>query len=124
MPDHYRIDVRLEGLDYRYDAENAPTETPHVFVYTITIENRGEETIRLIGRKWVITKSDGDRIIVEGDKIVGEEPTLEPGRRFTYNSFHLLDQDATADGSYFGIDAEEQPIVIPIPSFVMQIPHD
>ena len=124
MSDQCRMDVRLKGLEYRYDSENAPQESPHVFVYTITIQNEGERTVKLLGRKWVITKTDGERIIVEGDKIVGEEPVLKKGEAFTYNSFHLLDQNATADGSYFAIDEEERPIVIPIPSFLMKIPGE
>ena len=124
MAEHCSISVRLEGLDYRYDSENFPEESPHVFIYTITIQNHGQRAIKLLGRKWVIRKDNGEKLVIEGQKIVGQEPHIEPGERFTYNSFHLLDQSATADGSYFGTNHKGQPIVVPIPSFVMKIPHE
>lgn len=115
------IEVTLDRLDYFFGGENTPKDTPHVFVYHISIHNQSDQTVTLLGRKWVIRKVNGERQIVEGDKIVGVEPVLDPGRTFSYNSFHLLECDAIANGSFLGIDETGEPFFARIPEFEMNI---
>lgn len=118
------LSVTLDKLDYHFGGENTSPDTPHVFVYFLTIENNSDRWVKFLGRKWVITnKEDGDRLIVEGDKIVGEEPELSPGERFSYNSFHLSPGEASAVGSFHGVDQFDQRIHVAIPSFDMKPPN-
>ncbi len=58
-----------------------------IFSYTITIENKGPNTVQLLSRQWQIFDATGDRRIVEGDGVVGEQPIIEPGSRYQYNSW-------------------------------------
>ncbi len=75
------------------------------------------------GRKWVVTNSRGEVTAVEGDGVVGEFPTIEPGGKFSYNSFHLLDTKwAVAEGSYLGIDGLGRKVLTRIPKFKMTVP--
>jgi len=80
-----------------------PSGQAHAFVYFITIRNGSERVITLLGRKWVIDHVDGTRLVVEGDKIVGETPRLAPGEQFSYNSYHVTGCDAGACGSFHGV---------------------
>ncbi len=81
-----------------------------------------EATVTLLGRKWVIEHADGTRRVVEGDKIVGETPTLAPGGHFSYNSYHVSGQPGRAHGSFHGLDDQGRRIFVRIPAFDMVIP--
>ena len=51
-------------------------------------------------------------------------PLIEPGAKFTYNSYHLLDTlSAVAEGSYLGVDAVGRRIITRIPKFKMVVPE-
>jgi len=116
------LKVRLDNLEYHYGGPSAPEETPHVFVYYITIDNQSQRRVKLLGRKWIISSPNGEKLVVEGDKIVGAEPDLAPGETFSYNSFHLSATDASAIGSFHGIDEDGNHIHTRIPRFAMRIP--
>ncbi len=102
-----------------------PPDRPHCFVYFISIHNQTDVSVKIVGRKWVVTNSRGEITAVEGDGVVGEHPTIEPGDSFSYNSFHLLDtQTAVAEGSYLGVDAQGRKLITRIPPFKMSVPQD
>ncbi len=66
--------------------ESKPEENRYVWAYTIEIENRSEDTVRLISRFWRITDENGHTQEVRGEGVVGKQPTLRPGERFRYTS--------------------------------------
>ena len=101
---------------------NGSAEHPHIFVYFITIHNDSEETVTIKGRKWVVTEADGNRIVVEGDGVVGKQPRLEPGQSFSYNSYHVIGSHSVAEGSFIGIGDNDAPVLTRIPRFEMQVP--
>lgn len=117
------LTVAVDRVEYQYGGPNIPAETPHVFIYFLTIANDSDRRAKLLGRKWVINHADGECTVVEGDKIVGEEPDLEPGDKFSYNSFHFAACDAVANGSFHGIDEFGMRIHTRIPPFEMNIPE-
>lgn len=117
------LTVTLDELRYQYGGPNVPPETPHVFIYFLTIANHSERAVQLLGRKWIIQDEEGETLVVEGDKIVGEEPFLEPGEQFSYNSFHIGSCDAEAWGSFHGQDEYGALIHCLIPRFKMEIPQ-
>ena len=92
--------VELDKLVYRHGGEQLPPDRPHAFIYYLTIRNDSSLTVTLLGRKWVVEHADGTQLVVEGDKIVGETPRLAPGEEFSYNSYHISDQDAWARGRF------------------------
>ena len=100
----------------------APPDRPYPFVYFITINNQSSETITIRGRKWVITDLAGEKVVVEGDGVVGEYPHLRPGERFSYNSYHVIGSNSIAEGAFIGLTAEGEPFVVRIPQFKMEIP--
>jgi len=115
--------VELDKLVYRNGRDGQlPPDKPHAFIYYLTIRNGSDRTVTLLGRKWVIEHADGTRLVVEGDKIVGETPTLAPGEHFSYNSYHVGHCAARAHGSFHGVDAGGAHVFVRIPAFDMVIP--
>ena len=113
--------VTIDKLIYVPTLE-APPDRPYPFVYFITINNQSSETITIRGRKWVITDQLGQKIVVEGDGVVGEFPRLRPGERFSYNSYHAIGTDSVAEGAFIGISDQGKPFIVRIPRFEMQVP--
>ena len=75
------------------------------------------------GRKWVVTNAQKQITVVEGDGVVGQFPTIEPGGKFSYNSRHFLDTEtAVAEGSYLGLDALGRKVITRIPLFRLTVP--
>ena len=126
MPASVTIDgltARLDKLVYHHGGMTLPADKPHAFVYFITISNASDRIVTLLGRKWVIQHSDGDQLVVEGDKIVGETPRLAPSEQFSYNSYHMTGCDARARGSFHGVDEFGNKVHVVLPPFDMTIPH-
>jgi ApaG protein len=113
--------VLIDKVVYMPSLE-APPDRPYPFVYFITIDNQSSETVTIRGRKWVITDQLGQKIVVEGDGVVGEFPRLRPGERFSYNSYHVIGTDSVAEGAFIGISDQSLPFVTRIPQFQMQVP--
>ena len=61
-----------------------PEEDRYVFAYTITLVNRGSVAAKLLSRRWIITDADNRTEEVEGEGVVGEQPTLKPGEGFRF----------------------------------------
>lgn len=118
------LTVHLDDLRYQYGGPNVPPSTPHVFIYFLTIANNSDRAVKLLGRKWIITDERGETLVVEGDKIVGEEPELLPGERFSYNSFHIGSCNAVAKGSFHGVDQNGERIHCLIPPFDLIRPEE
>ena len=104
-------------------ALEAPPDRPYPFVYFITIDNQSNDTVTIKGRKWVITDQSGQKIVVEGDGVVGEYPRLRPGERFSYNSYHVIGKDSLAEGAFIGLTDEGSAFVVRIPQFAMEVPR-
>lgn len=123
--------VELDGLRVTVDqvvyspTPDGPAGSPHRFIYFISIRNDSKETVNIKGRKWVVTNDQGQTVVVEGDGVVGQFPTIQPGEHFSYNSFHLLGtRRGRAEGSYFGLDSQGRAVITRIPAFDLIVPDD
>jgi ApaG protein len=117
------LTARLDKLHYHHGGASLPTDKPHAFVYFITIQNRSEHTVTLLGRKWVVAHADGTRLVIEGEKIIGETPRLTPGEEFSYNSYHVTGTDAQAHGSFHGVNELGEKVHVILPPFEMNLPR-
>jgi len=123
------VPVELAGLRVTLDRlmyQRLPPEqgaNPHSFIYYISIYNGSDVVVTIMGRKWVVTSDDGEVLVLEGDGVVGKTPTIPPGGKFTYNSWHLIStMGAVAEGAYLGVDPTGRRVVTRIPKFAMQVP--
>ena len=118
------LTASLDKLCYHHGGASLPSDKPHAFVYFITITNASDRTVTLLGRKWVVLHADGTRLVIEGDKIVGETPRLVPGEQFSYNSYHVTASDASARGSFHGVDEHGNRVHVMLAPFEMNIPRE
>ena len=116
------LSARLDKLVYHRGGSSLPEDKPHAFVYFVTIHNGSDRAVRLLGRKWIVEQNDGERLVIEGDKIVGETPRLEPGEAFSYNSYHVTGCDARVYGCFHGTDESGQRTHVLLAPFDMIIP--
>lgn len=118
------LQAKLDRLVYYHDGERGPTDAPHAFIYFITVANLSETTITLKGRRWVLIEASGHQQVIEGEGIVGKEPTLAPGETFSYNSYHMTHCNCRASGSFHGIDRDGHLIHVRIPEFELELPDE
>lgn len=75
------------SVETKFHTEHSdPENRSFLFVYHITIENKSDYTVKLISRHWDIFDSSGEFSQVDADGVVGEQPVLEPGEVFDYES--------------------------------------
>jgi ApaG protein len=108
-----------------YDADRSrPSQGQWFFLYTITIENRGSETVQLLTRHWIITDATGHVEEVRGPGVVGEQPTLGPGESFEYTSgCPLTTPFGTMKGTYQMITAHGERFDAQIAEFELSEPY-
>jgi ApaG protein len=70
---------------YQQDYSN-PIQSEYMFAYRITIENHNDFPVKLHSRHWYIFDSDGSYREVEGEGVVGMQPTIESGEEYQYVS--------------------------------------
>ncbi len=101
-----------------------PQQHHYVFAYRITIINNSDETIKLKRRHWYIVDSDNGRREVEGEGVVGEQPTIPPGEQYKYVSGCNLN---TEIGKMYGTylmerSGDQRLFYVKIPEFKMVVP--
>ena len=75
------------SVEVTYQAEfSSPLQHHYVFTYKVTIQNKSAQTVQLLRRRWEISDAAENTKIVEGEGVVGQQPTLEPGESHSYVS--------------------------------------
>ncbi len=78
-----------------------PDHRVFVFVYRIRIVNESDAPVTLLSRRWIIVDASGERQEVQGDGVVGRQPTIAPGAAFEYSSTCPLKTSwGTMEGEY------------------------
>lgn len=102
------------------EKESRPIEKKQVFAYYVTIINHSNEPVKILARHWEIEDSDGNILIVDGEGIVGAQPTIDPNQEYEYNSFSILKgYRGSMTGYYIGETGEGKNIKIQIPKFLL-----
>ena len=115
-----KISVKTQYLEDQSDS----SEDRYVFVYTVTIENRGDISAQLISRHWIITDSNQKIQEVKGEGVVGEQPYLHPGTRFSYTSGTVLETPfGIMRGSYKMIAEDGSEFDAEIKEFLLSAPR-
>jgi ApaG protein len=78
------VEISVETF-YQPDYSN-PISGEYMFAYKITIDNHNSFSIKLHRRHWHIFDSNGTNREVEGEGVVGVQPTLNPGEKYQYVS--------------------------------------
>ena len=105
--------------------ESEPDEGRFVWSYTIEIENRSSDPVKLISRFWRITDENGHTQEVRGDGVIGQQPIIPPGESFSYSSAAPL---AAPSGVMLGAYSMRrlgsgEEFDIAVPAFALDSPH-
>src|SRR5215469_15797437 len=116
-----RVHVKPKFLDDQSD----PDEDHFIWSYTVTIENNGNEAVKLLSRYWHITDAIGRIQEVRGPGVVGAQPVIEPGQTFEYTSGCPLPTASGAmTGRYQMRSASGESFEAEIPAFLLESPHE
>jgi ApaG protein len=93
--------IRISVETHFQNNHSVVAQRHYLFTYHITIENNSEYTVQLLSRHWEIFDSSNEHTYVDGEGVVGEQPVLEPGNKFEYESACSLSSDfGKMKGSY------------------------
>ena len=101
-----------------------PMNSEFMFAYRITLENHNPFPIKLHRRNWHIFDSNGSHREVEGEGVVGVQPTIETGESYQYVSgCNLRTEMGKMNGSYQMENLNNKAMFqVDIPSFEMIVP--
>src|ERR1700742_3898084 len=88
------------------EANSSPRESQYLWAYRVTIENQGWETVQLRSRHWMISNARGEYTEVKGPGVVGEQPLLKPGEKYTYTSGTSLNTPSGMMGGSYQMESE------------------
>jgi ApaG protein len=116
------IEISVETF-YQPDYSN-PVSGEYMFAYRITIENHNNFPVKLHRRHWYIIDSNGNNREVEGEGVVGVQPTLQPGERYQYVSgCNLRSEMGKMHGTYLMENLHNKTSFdVNIPVFEMIVP--
>jgi ApaG protein len=116
-----RVAIKPAFLDDQSD----PEDNRYLWSYTVTIENRGSETVQLMSRYWHITDGAGHVKEVRGPGVVGAQPVLAPGQMFQYTSGCPLETSSGhMVGKYQMRTAAGEAFEADVPAFLLESPHE
>ncbi len=122
-PFYYRLSqgIRITVRPVYLPERSNPAKQQFVFAYFVRIENVGEQTAQLRSRRWLIHDSIGEETAVEGEGVVGEQPTLAKGQVHEYQSFCVLKSPSGyMEGAYYFLRADGETFSAEIPRFHLE----
>ncbi len=116
------VQVSVETF-YQSDYSN-PLQSEYMFAYRITIENHNPFPVKLHRRHWFIFDSNGSHREVEGEGVVGVQPTLQSGEQYQYVSgCNLRTEMGRMSGTYQMENLNSSRMFdVVIPAFEMIVP--
>lgn len=108
-----------------YQPEHSnPVNELFLFTYRITLENNNAFPVQLLSRHWYIFDSNADRREVEGEGVVGEQPIINPSKKYQYvSACDLKSEMGKMHGKYTMENCHnKKTFSINIPSFEMIVP--
>ena len=104
-------------------SHSEPDEGRFVFTYLVEMENQGDEHATILFRHWHIHDAAGEDSEVDGEGVVGKQPTLTPGNRHEYQSFCVLRSPVGfMEGCYTFARPNGREFQVAIPRFDLNAP--
>ena len=104
--------------------QSAPSAGRWFWSYHVRIENQRDVAVQLLSRHWIITDGRGAVHDVQGEGVVGDTPTIQPGESYDYVSgCPLTTASGWMRGTYQLIDGKGERFDAAIPEFVLACPE-
>lgn len=115
----YGIEVQVRPF-YAKELSD-PFSHKYIYMYTVKITNKSEDSVKVVNRKWHIIEEDGTHSVIGGEGVVGQTPILSAKTgMFEYTSQAILyNKSGIMYGEYSckKIDKNGEIINIKIPPF-------
>ncbi|MDP9347648.1 MAG: Co2+/Mg2+ efflux protein ApaG [Gemmatimonadota bacterium] len=82
--------IRITAQPFYDPDQSDPEESHYVFAYHVRLENDGELPVQLLWRHWYVHDPVAGDSEVEGEGVLGEQPVIDPGDVYEYQSFCAL----------------------------------
>ena len=120
-----RVEVSVEVI--HSPSHSGPRQL--FYIYFITVRNLGSNRVQLLRRHWNIRSGDGGAQTVDDEGVIGQQPVLEAGEEFVYNSGVPISRAPGWMGGYYtfralDIDGEQEFFRVPIADFELYIPEE
>lgn len=116
--------IRVSATPFFIEEESSHETSQYLWAYQIRIENLSPHEVQLKGRHWEILDASGHKQLIEGDGIIGQQPTLKPGDALEYtSSAPLSTPSGVMHGYYVMINNIGQEIEVTIPAFSLDSPY-
>ena len=114
--------IRVSAQPFYLPEQSGGDAGRFVFTYHVRIDNVGDRAAQLVWRHWYIHDPVGGDQEVEGEGVVGQQPRLEPGESFEYQSFCVLQgPEGHMEGSYQFSRPDGTNFRARIPRFLLRI---
>ena len=113
-------DIRITVRPLYLRDHSRPANHQYVFAYHVRLENIGTQAARLLTRRWLIHDDIGEDTEVQGEGVVGEQPTIGPGSVHEYQSFCVLKSPSGyMEGHYHFVRPDDSDFDAKIPRFYL-----
>lgn len=110
------LDIKINSVFL--EDQSLPEESIYLWAYHITIINNYQEKIKIKRRIFEVIDSVGQKQIIEGVGVTGDQPEIEVGGKFEYASGVLLSHPSGFFSGRYVLELEDGSIVEEeIPSF-------
>ncbi len=84
-------------------------------MFRLRMHNIGQESVRLVGRKWMLRDAAGDTRLIEAAQVFNQQPVLKPGDVFSYSGYQDFSPAAPVamEVRFFGTDQSNRPFITP-----------
>lgn len=116
--------IRCRVVTHYIEEQSEPDNQRYVFSYTITIANLGAGEAQLLSRRWLITDANGKKLVIEGEGVVGEQPTIAAHEEYTYTSGTIIETPlGVMEGHYVMVNENGDEFVAEISPFRLSVPN-
>lgn len=114
------------SVECAYSGKHSMAEqNTFVHFYHITIENLSSVSVQLLHRKWVIIDSNGVERVVEGEGVVGVQPSIPPNEQHEYTSSCVLNTPFGLMRGHYTFErlVDQKLFHVAIPEFKLEVPY-
>ncbi len=116
-------DIHITVWPEFIDSKSSVIGDLFIWAYHVRIDNKSQETVKLISRYWRIIDEKGIVQEVSGEGVIGEQPLIAPESSYQYSSgVHLRYHSGIMTGHYQMQKNNGDVFNVKIPTFSLDVP--